>query len=367
MARAQIHAIPELDAQSAAQAAARAGLVVRREEPLNAEVPPAALDGELTPPGQFFLRNHFPIPELRAADWRLRVGGLVGEPLELSLDELTSLGRVCSVSTLECAGNGRIRFGPAAHGERWAEGAVGSAWWAGVPLGRVLRRAGILPGACEVVFRGADAGQVEDRGEPVRFERSLPVADALGSGALLAYEMNGAPLPVRHGHPVRLVVPGWYAVASVKWLTDIDVTGEPFTGYFQDEHYVYEWPRGGALAREPVRLQRVRSLVTEPGGGSWRPAGDLAVRGVAWSGSAPVNRVEVAIGDGPWREAELATRPPDHGWRRWALTVTDVPPGLTRIRSRAYDRAGHDQLTAPEWNRRGYGGNFVHEVPVRLY
>lgn len=270
------------------------------------------------------------------------------------------------MATLECAGNGRVRFGPAAHGERWAEGAVGSAWWAGVPLERVLRLAGIAPRAREVVFRGADSGEVEDTSEPVRFERSLTIADALNVGALLAWEMNGAPLPARHGYPLRLVVPGWYAVASVKWLTDIDVTGEPFNGYFQASHYVYEWPRGGRLVREPVRLQRVRALVTEPAAGSWRSAGDLEVRGIAWSGSAPVTRVEVAIGAGPWREAELAGRPPDHGWRRWSLMATGVPPGLTRIRARAHDAAGHDQLTAPEWNRRGYGGNFVHEVTARL-
>jgi DMSO/TMAO reductase YedYZ molybdopterin-dependent catalytic subunit len=366
VARGEGGTVPELDSRQAWLEAVRAGLVARRERPLNAELRPEALGGDLTPTARFFRRNHFPVPDLAEADWRLRVGGLVREPLELGLDELKRLGSQSAVVTLECAGNGRTLFSPPVEGERWGLGAVSSARWTGVRLADVLALAQVAPPGREVVFRGADSGAVEGSDGPVRFERSLGVGDALRSGALLVYEMNGGPLPARHGFPVRLVVPGWYAVASVKWLTDIEVTSEPFTGYFQDTHYVYEWQRDGGRAREPVRLQRVRALISEPAAGRRRRPGDLEIRGVAWSGAAPVSRVEVAVGSGPWRDARLVGRPEAHEWQRWELAVTGLPPGATRIRARAYDAAGHDQLTAPEWNSLGYGGNFVHEVDVTL-
>jgi DMSO/TMAO reductase YedYZ molybdopterin-dependent catalytic subunit len=366
VSRGERGAARELEPRQAWLEAVRAGLVARSERPLNAELRPESLSGRVTPTDGFFRRNHFPVPDLAAAGWRLRVGGLVRRPLRLDLAELRRLGRQSAVVTLECAGNGRAMFSPPAGGEEWGLGAVSSARWTGVPLAEVLDLAGIAPRAGQVVFRGADRGAVDGIDGPVRFERSLSVADALQAGALLADEMNGEPLPARHGFPVRLVVPGWYAVASVKWLTDIEVTDEPFTGYFQDTHYVYEWRRSGRRVREQVGLQRVRALITRPAAGRRLPAGELDVRGVAWSGMAPVSRVEVAIGTGPWRAARLVGTPEPHGWQRWALTARRGRAGRTRIRARAYDAAGHDQLTEPEWNSLGYGGNFVHEVPVTL-
>lgn len=358
--------IRELDSRQAWLEAVRAGLVVHSEQPLNAELPPHALSGDLTPTDQFFRRNHFPVPDLTGEHWRLRVGGLVREPLELDLADLRRLGGQSTVATLECAGNGRNLFSPPVEGARWDLGAVSSARWTGVPLADVLALAGIAPQAREVVFRGADSGTVDGVAEPIRYERSLSVADALGAGALLVYEMNGAPLLARHGFPVRLVVPGWYAVASVKWLTDIEVTDEPFTGYFQDTHYVYEWQRDGQRVREPVRLQLVRALITAPASGRRLPAGDLDIGGVAWSGAGPVSRVEVRVRDGQWQDARLVGRPEPYGWQRWELSAAGLPPGPAVIRARAYDAAGRDQLTKPEWNWLGYGGNFVHEVAVTL-
>jgi DMSO/TMAO reductase YedYZ molybdopterin-dependent catalytic subunit len=335
--------------------------------PLNAELAPERHGRGLTPADEFFDRSHFPVPCLSGADWRLRVGGLVRESLELSLSALLRLGRRSREVTLECAGNGRRLFSPRVPGEQWGLGAVGSARWTGVPLAAVLDRAGIDPAGTEVIFRGADSGPVDDVDGPVRFERSLSIRDALASGALLAYEMNGEPLPPRRGFPVRLVVPGWYAVASVKWLTHIEVTSRPFGGYFQDQHYVFEWQRGGRRVREPVRLQKVRALITAPGDGDWlRPCG-MCVRGLAWSGAAPVTQVEVAVGDGPWRGAGLVGMPERHGWQHWELPVTALARGPSRIRARACDAAGNDQLAAPEWNALGYGGNFVHEVAVTIW
>jgi DMSO/TMAO reductase YedYZ molybdopterin-dependent catalytic subunit len=246
-------------------------------------------------------------------------------------------------------------------------GAVSTAVWTGARLRDVLDQARILPAAREVIFRGADGGplpEVPEAAEPIRFERSLPVPDALTSGALLAYEMNGEPLPVRHGFPVRLIVPGWYAVAAVKWLTEIEVTAEPFRGFFQDTHYVYEWRRDGRAEREPVRQQRVRAMIVSPAAGQRIPPGDLLVRGVAWSGAAPVTRVEISIGPGGWQPARVAGPPARYGWQQWELRVDGIEPGPVTVRARAIDAAGNDQRAVPEWNVLGYGGNFVHEVTV---
>jgi DMSO/TMAO reductase YedYZ molybdopterin-dependent catalytic subunit len=290
----------------------------------------------------------------------------VAKPLELSLDELREMATDTFVATLECAGNGRSLFSPAPAGDPWQLGAVSTAEWSGARLGDVLDRAGVQAGATELVFRGADRGTVDDGREPIWFERSLSLQDARGSGALLAYAMNGEPLPVRHGAPLRLVVPAWYAVASVKWLTDIRLASEPFDGYFQARHYIYERPRGETVLREPVRMQQVRALITEPVAGQRLPGGLLLVRGVAWSGAAPIARVEVSLNDGGWHEASLTGESSAHGWQWWEHRAVTRRPGETTIRARATDLAGNQQPAQPEWNRLGYGGNFIHEISVLL-
>ena len=226
-----------------------AGLVVHRTAPLNCETSiPALIGGVVMPNARFYVRNHFDTPALDTATWRLAIAGLVERPLRLSLRDLQNMRSHTLVVTLECAGNGRSMFQPPVEGEPWHLGAVSTAEWTGVPLADVLDRAGPAPGAREVIFRGADVGSPGSPAgspEPVRFERSLPISDARGPEALLAYAMNGDPLPIEHGYPLRLIVPGWYAVASVKWLTGIEVTGSPFEGFFQTSRYVYEWDRGG--------------------------------------------------------------------------------------------------------------------------
>src|SRR5450755_316384 len=357
---------PTADPEREHQLAAQAGLVVRTAEPLNCETPAPLLGEDVTPTARFYRLNHLPVPVLDQEAWRLGVGGLVREPLSLSLHQLTQLPAQSAVVTLECAGNGRSLFRPAAEGEQWGLGAVSTAEWTGVRLADVLRGAGIRDGAREVIFGGADRGPVNGSAAPVRFERSLPLADALESGALLAYAMNGQPLPARHGAPLRLIVPGWYAVASVKWLTDIEVVPEPFDGYFQTSHYVYEWSRDGRTVREPVRLQQVRALITSPADGQEAARDSLVVRGVAWSGAAPIARVEVSVAGGLWRQARLAGVPAPHGWQQWELLVGGLERAETVIRARAADLAGRLQPGVPEWNRLGYAANFIHQVRVRL-
>ena len=354
------------DPESERLIAAQAGLAVHETEALNCETPPAALGEDVTPTAQFYRRNHFPLPVLDEAAWRLDVGGMVQQPLSLSLHELTQLPAETAVVTLECAGNGRTLFRPATTGVQWGLGAVSTAAWTGPRLADVLARADIKGGAREVIFGGADRGMVDGVPHPIRFERSLTVQDAAESGALLAYAMNGQPLPVRHGYPLRLIVPGWYAVASVKWLTDIRVVAERFAGFFQDQDYVYEWNRAGASVREPVRLQQVRAMITRPSIGQELGCGVVIVRGVAWSGAAPIVRVEVSVADGPWQKARLIGTPAAHGWQQWEFLANGLRPGEVRIRARASDLAGRSQPDQPEWNRRGYAANFIHEVGVRL-
>jgi DMSO/TMAO reductase YedYZ molybdopterin-dependent catalytic subunit len=178
--------------------------------------------------------------------------------------------------------------------------------------------------------------------------------------------MNGEPLPLQHGRPVRLIVPGWYAVASVKWLTDIEAIGEPFEGFYQTDRYVYERERDGRIAREPVRLQQVRALITEPTACASVTAGELVVRGVAWSGAAPIDRVDVSVGGDAWQPARLIGERRRYSWQWWELLARCETRGTILVRARAIDLAGRAQPERPEWNRLGYGGNAIQEVAITI-
>lgn len=357
---------PALDPEDACQRAIEEGLVVHRAHPLNCETSiPALIGGVVMPNAHFYVRNHFQIPALDASTWRLELGGLVERPSALGLRDLTAMRSETLVVTLECAGNGRYRLDPPVEGEKWRLGAVSTAEWTGVPLSEVLDRAGVKPEAREVVFRGADHGPVDRRGT-IAFERSLPIDTARESQAVLAYAMNGEALPIQHGYPVRLVVPGWYGVASVKWLTGIEAIAGAFDGYFQAEKYWYEVERDDETTREPVTLQRVRALITEPPVDAQLPSDDLTVRGVAWSGAAPISRVEVSVGDGPWQEARLVGDRHRHSWQWWELITHLDRPGVTTLRARATDLAGRTQPDEPEWNRFGYGNNAIEQRQVSL-
>jgi DMSO/TMAO reductase YedYZ molybdopterin-dependent catalytic subunit/glyoxylase-like metal-dependent hydrolase (beta-lactamase superfamily II) len=343
------------------------GLVVHGTEPLNCETSLAALvGGVVMPNARFYVRNHFSTPTLDRSDWRLKVHGLVDRPLDLTLRELHNMRSQSMIVTLECAGNGRSMFDPPIPGEQWQLGAVSTAEWTGVPLVDVLERAGTATGAREVLFRGADSGTVAGRADTIHFERSLKLDEAHGSDVLLAYAMNGEPLPVEHGFPLRVIVPRWYAVASVKWLTDIELVNSSFTGFFHSERYIYEWQRDGTIVREPVQLQQVRSLITEPTPHAVLPVGDVVIRGVAWSGAAQIERVEVRVADRPWEPAQLLTHRPAHSWLWWEMLTRLEDRGPTTVRARATDLAGRVQPERPEWNRLGYGGNAIQAVDIRV-
>jgi DMSO/TMAO reductase YedYZ molybdopterin-dependent catalytic subunit len=333
---------------------------------LNEEAPLRALAEPVTPTAHFYQRTNFLVPEIAPAAWSLSVGGLVRHPLTLSLNEIRSMPARSVTVTMECAGNGRSLVRPLPPGQPWGLGAVGTAVFTGVPLRAVLERACVAEGAVEVLFVGADAGSVEP-GRTVRFERSVPLEKALHPDVLLAWEMNGEPLPPRHGFPLRLVVPGWYGVASVKWLTEIRVLGEPFAGHFQAERYVYIG-EPGTPDGTPVTRMRVRALIAEPEEGESLAIGAATtVRGTAWSGDAPVSRVEVSFdGGGSWRDARLGTAPSPYAAVPWSIDWTPTAPGRHLLLARATDAAGNVQPMDPVWNELGYGNNGVHRLEVEV-
>ena len=354
-----------LDPARACQDAIDAGLLIRSSDPLNAETSiPDLAGGAVMPTRRFYLRDHFPIPNLDGERYRLSIRGMVERPLDVSLKELHNLPSESRVVTLECAGNGRSQFDPAVPGEPWGFGAASTAEWTGVPLVELLDRAGMKPGAREIIFRGADGGHVASIDAPVRFERSLPVDRIRDLDALLAYSMNGEPLSPPHGYPLRLIVPGWYAVASVKWLTEIIVTDSDFEGYFQTTKYWYEWVRDGREEREPVTLLNVRALIVTPGPAINLPRGETAIRGVAWSGTASIAKVEVSLNGGPWQEARMIGEQRRGAWQWWELLSSLEQVGPLVIRARATDMSGRTQPDQAEWNRLGYGNNSVHAVAV---
>ncbi len=318
------------------------------------------------PNAKFYIRNNFGIPKFDLASWRLCVSGLVERPLSLSWRDITKMPSQSKLVTLECAGNGRSRMEPRTPGEQWNLGAVSTAEWTGVPLSEVLSRAGLKKQGRYIVFRGGDRGAVDGHAGTIAFERSLSLEQARTSEALLAYAMNGEPLPLHHGFPLRLIVPSWYAVASVKWLTEIEVVDQPFEGHYQTEKYFVERTVNGQVDREPLSLQRVRSLITEPAEEERIDRGDMAVRGVAWSGAAPIARVEVRVDDGPWQQARMLGEPKRHSWQWWELMTTVDQPGDCVICARASDMSGHVQPESPEWNRLGYCNNAMQKVKLTV-
>lgn len=330
----------------------RAKLVVVKPEPFNAETPPEELAHARTPTASFYVRSNHSEPELPSATHQVAVEGAVEAPFTLELAELARGPMRSLTVTLECAGNSRTSMAPLPEGEPWTQGALGTALWKGVPLAEVLTRARLRPEVVEILVEGAD-GQGSKR-----FARSLPVSKAVHPDTLLALEMNGAPLSRAHGAPVRLIVPGWYGMASVKWVNRIEALTKPFEGHYQRERYVFD--PGNGQAPEPVTRMRVKSLIHSPAEGARVAPGRVVVQGMAWSGERRVVRVEVAVDGGDrWQPATLLETPKPSEWVRWAFTWEDAAPGRHTLRARATDEAGETQPELAPWNRLGYGNNAV--------
>jgi len=250
---------------------------------------------------------------------------------------------------------------PRPPGEPWGLGAVSTARWRGVPLRAVLERAGVAEGTVEILAVGADRALPLQGGIETPFARSLPLAKAMDPDTILALEMNGRPLPPEHGAPVRLIVPDWYGVASVKWVARLEALVEPYTGFYQGRRYVY----ATGDRTEPVRSMRVRALIVSPADEAV-PAGNVLVRGRAWSGDGAVIRVEVSVDQSLWREARLLAAISGHTWRAWEFDWEDARPGNHTLRARATDAGGNSQPDVARWNELGYGSNSVHIVSVQV-
>jgi DMSO/TMAO reductase YedYZ molybdopterin-dependent catalytic subunit len=341
----------------------RAALRMINPAPFNAEAPREALAREITPTELHYVRSNFAVP---THDGKLEVGGAVENPTTVTLDDLRAMPAVERAVTLECAGNGRLGTRPLPVGEPWGDYAVSTARWRGALLHEVLDRAQPKGDGVEVRFTGADHGAyhlqpvlADTNKDDLTFVRSLPLTVATDPAAeiLLAYEMNGEPLIPDHGAPFRLIVPHWYAVASVKWLKRIDVLTEPFAGEFQTGHYIYEWPD---RPHEPVTLMRVRARITDPAPEATIAAGTYTVRGKAWSGTGPVTDVHVSLtGEGDWHPAELEPPKGPYHWQDWSFQWEASDVGRHTLRARATDAAGSVQPEVPPWNRLGYGNNAI--------
>ena len=335
----------------------------------NHGMPLEALRWDITPVGLHYLLTHFDIPYVDAASWRLEVGGLVERPLSLSLDDLRARPAAEVAVTMECAGNGRVHIEPHVFSQPWLLEAVGTARWRGVTVASVLEDAGVRDDAIEVLFTGLDRG-IDGEEEQV-YERSLPLHELLRGDALLAYEINGQPLPPQHGYPLRLVVPGWYGMTSVKWLSQITVRDEPFDGYQMRHAYRvrYEEDEPGV----PITTIAPRSLMVPPGIPEFRSrerlvqAGVCEIVGRAWSGRAEVSGVDFSADGGEtWSPAELGDAALGRwAWRSWRFSWY-AEPGEHELCCRARDAAGNEQPLAAAWNLGGYLNNAVQRVSVTV-
>jgi DMSO/TMAO reductase YedYZ molybdopterin-dependent catalytic subunit len=335
----------------------------------NHGLPLEALRYDLTPVGLHYLLIHFDIPQVDAETWRLEIRGEVRDPLTLSLDDVKQRPRASVACTLECAGNGRARLTPRPLSQPWLEEAVGNAEWTGTPLAPLLEEAGVEDAAVEVLFTGLDRG-IQGEVEHA-YERSLPLAEARRPEVLLAYEVNGQPLPPQHGFPLRLIVPGWYGMTHVKWLEGITVLSEPFEGYQQVKQY--RTKQSEDELGDPVTRMLPRSLLIPPGipdfpdRRRFLAPGPCTLEGRAWSGHGPVTSVEVTVDGGQsWADANLDEPTGEFGWRRWTYDWDDVEPGDYELCSRATDAAGNVQPTDPTWNFGGYVNNAVQRVLVAV-
>lgn len=335
----------------------------------NHSMPLEAMHYDITPIGMHYLLIHFDIPFVDAATWRLAVGGRVHRRLTLSLDDIRSRPSRTLAVTLECAGNGRARLSPRPLSQPWLSEAVGTAEWTGIPLSSILEEAGPIEGAQDVVFTGLDRGVQGDTDQ--QYERSLPLDDAMREEVLLAYSINGQPLPPQHGYPLRLLVPGWYGMTSVKWLRSITVTDARFDGYQQARAYHYRVTDGDAGV--PVTRMLPRALMVPPGVPDFMSRrrfvgrGVVQVRGRAWSGRGNVNLVEFSSDGGrTWSRAALEDPVSVYGWRSWSIAWDATEPGEYELCVRASDEAGNVQPDSSNWNLEGVQNNEIQRVPVTV-
>jgi DMSO/TMAO reductase YedYZ molybdopterin-dependent catalytic subunit len=340
------------------------------ERPLTGSVPAHEHDFDVTPNERMFVRNNLLTPMIDINPHRLTVKGLVDKELSFSVYDLAkNFTTVTLQGMIECAGSGRSAYQPRASGTPWLEtGGMGCPKWGGVRLADVLRAAGVKPGAAHVAGQGGDPGAVATAAPVIR---SIPMQKAMEENTLLAWAMNGEPLPWVHGYPLRLVVPGWVGSASTKWLHTLTVLDAPFKGTYMTGSYIV--PRnpiepGQKMPPDAVSAEAwpVKSMITSPAPNArFKRSEPIAVRGRAWVGEGSVERVEVSTDEGKtWRPAQLARAGDKYAWRTFTFEHKPERPGYVTFLARAWDDRGNPQPAVPYWNPLGYFWNGWHRVGV---
>lgn len=349
------------DNQSGVTGQTSGPLTVRVSRPFDAETPVREFGSWLTPNERFFVRSHFGPPSAEAIQpeaWQLTVKGLVQNELTLTLPELRKFQPVTITAVLQCSGNGRAHHRPKVPGVQWERGAAGNAQWTGVRLRDVLQRAGVKPQGLHVQMQGADRPALPT--VPL-FTRSIPIAKALHPDTLLAYEMNGRPLPLLHGAPLRVITPGWMAESCMKWLTELTLRADETPGYYMQQAYRIPetsiQPGSGlpGSVMVPVEQMPVKSLIAAPGEGDTLKTGPVTIQGVAWAGESPVAKVEVSCDDGTtWELARLLGEEQPYAWRHWQYVWHAKKVGPAAIVCRATDAGGDQQPPTSPWNPGGF-------------
>ncbi len=349
----------------------KANLITVSESPLCQEADFTAMDSVVTPTDDFYVRSHFAsVPDINESSWRLKIKGKTARSIELTLEDLRSMPSRELMATMECAGNSRVHVNPPAEGLRFGHGAISTARWRGVSLSEVLTKAGLLETAKEVVFKGADSGQETDDGVSfnLNYTRSLPLDKALDPDTLLVYEMNGDQLTPSHGYPLRLLVPSWYGMASVKWLMEIEVSDKAFDGFFQSRRYVMvNQGMDVTEQKDPVTTVKVKCLINTPAQGQIVKGQIVNIAGLAWSGEGSIEKVEVSCDDGlTWCDADLGDNNGPHAWRKWAIACEPGTTGHFLLMARATDSNGNTQPKNIPWNYRGYANNAIHSLSIQV-
>jgi DMSO/TMAO reductase YedYZ molybdopterin-dependent catalytic subunit len=356
-------------AASAAQPFGKSNLIIRSTRPPDFETPVALLDSFITPIEHFYVRSHMPIPTVDAASFALKIGGEVNAAMSVSLDELKKMPAVTVTTTLECAGNGRGFFEPAVAGIQWQKGAVGTARFTGVRMSEILKKAGVKTGALNVEMHAAD----RPPGTMPAFVRQVPMAKAMHADTILAWDMNGQPIPQVHGAPLRAIIPGWEGAYSVKWVNQLNVLAKDSDSFWFVSGYRYPNRRvapGAAVDAkdmEPLKGLAVKSLITTPANGASVAAGKIPVAGFAWAGENEITKVDVSTDNGvTWQAARLTGERAPFAWRRFEYEFAATKPQSYLILSRATDAKGNVQPAVSQWNPSGYLWNQYDSVRVEI-
>ena len=343
-------------------------LTTKSLHPENQESPIHFLHKWQTPIKYFYRRNHFPYPLLTQHHFWIQISGQVHQPRFFHYNEILSMPSKSLVVPLECAGNQRANFNPKVYGEQWEEGAISQGKWTGVPLKDILEKAGLSQNAQEIVFEGADFGKKPGIHENIPFERSLPLEKALHPDTIIAFQYNDRPLTYKHGYPFRLIVPNWYAMASVKWLSKIKVIDDAYKGPFQTDDYVYYPHKDHDRDKFPVTTLNVNSIIQKPIHLSILNTGIHEINGITWTGHGRITEIQLSFDKGKtWKNAKLhSLLNQDYAWSSWSYIWKVEEKGEYTIYSRARDSSGYIQPLTPFWNRKGYGYNAVSMIAVKV-